>query len=538
MYTLFNSQSGELSASYTNPENQTFLIHSQVDPRQECELLQISDIWGDIILCLGTGLGYHLTELAASTRPKYIILIDNCSEFLQITSEKLNSSSSKILTIPTFDDNLLQRSLVSLFTEIRGLDLSIQVIQHPAAYRLAKDTIDPVSDKIFHFYKENKPETKRNVTKENGHRVLVPFGGHFLQQEIVNALHEMNIPFKTFQYEGLQDEIEWKSITLKIIQDFRPTLVLTINMKGLDSEGFFLEYANKMGIAVHTWFVDDPRMIAMAYTDVSFPTIHAWTWEKFYIPWLQEKGFSNARWLPLAGDPSLFKPPSKHLNQRFNLVFTGSSMSGEYLDTIRRAFLWDENVEIIAQQRALALQTGQCDITTLLRDIDLPFNDDRNRLWFECLAIHTASHLKRIEFIKPLLTRDILLAGDKSNWQTIFPGYQNIIGDVQYRTQLCNHYQLSKIQVNLTSLQMPSAVNQRVFDVPLSGSFLLTDHQEDLDDFFLPDSFISFATSEELEEKCDWYLTNDSERNRITQRLRSQILTHHTYTNRITTILS
>jgi hypothetical protein len=69
----------------------------------------------------------------------------------------------------------------------------------------------------------------------------------------------------------------------------------------------------------------------------------------------------------------------------------------------------------------------------------------------------------------------------------------------------CGIYQSSRINLNISSLQFDTAVNNRVLDVVLSGGFVLTDKRKDLFDICSFAYEISFETPEELNEKISYY---------------------------------
>ena len=94
------------------------------------------------------------------------------------------------------------------------------------------------------------------------------------------------------------------------------------------------------------------------------------------------------------------------------------------------------------------------------------------------------------------------------------------------------------MNLNITSAQMPSAVNQRVFDVPLVGGFVLTDAQSDLQELFEPTELATFHSAEELVDKARYYLHHAQERLRISQAARAKILQRHTYVHRLQTMLA
>lgn len=523
-------------------EGKTYQIHSAIDPEQEREWIPLPELWGDILLCLGTGLGYHLEKLTQTQEARTVILVDLCSDFLDATAERIAHPNLHIIKLSVENNEIFDEFLHQVhdaFTPDKSL---MQVIRHPAAYRLGQDILDMVSADLFLFHQaiQNASATEDDELSapQPSPRVLLPFGRHFLQQEIVHALQELDIAYQTLDYEEHQDLTQWESYTLRVMEEFRPSLILTINMKGLDTEGILLGNANRLGIPVHTWFVDDPRPIVRAYPQSQWPQIRVWVWEREYREWLMKVGFISPQWLPLAGDPQTFYLANPAPSEQLDLVFTGSAMTGHSLDRIRQAFMWNQAVEDQAWRRANELARGARTREHLLYGLDLPFEDQKNRTWLESLILHMASHVKRRQALQPLLKHGLLLAGDPAGWRTTFPGRAPTLPEIDYRHELCFHYQQSRIQVNLTSLQMPTAVNQRVFDVPLAGGLVLNDQQEDLEQLFKRKTQVTFSDPEELKEKALWFLNHPTECRRFSRQQREQILQQHTYVHRLQKIFA
>ena len=64
--------------------------------------------------------------------------------------------------------------------------------------------------------------------------------------------------------------------------------------------------------------------------------------------------------------------------------------------------------------------------------------------------------------------------------------------------------------MNISSLQFDTAVNNRIFDVVLSGGFILTDRRKDLYDICAFADEISFETPEEMNEKISYFSTSEN----------------------------
>ena len=112
--------------------------------------------------------------------------------------------------------------------------------------------------------------------------------------------------------------------------------------------------------------------------------------------------------------------------------------------------------------------------------VKVPYSDRRNRTWFRSYIIHTASMMRRKQVIAPLVSSGIQTFGDPEGWRDLCGDNLKTNPDIDYRADLSQIYRNIEINVNITSCQMPSAVNQRVFDIPSCGGFVISDMQDDL----------------------------------------------------------
>jgi hypothetical protein len=76
----------------------------------------------------------------------------------------------------------------------------------------------------------------------------------------------------------------------------------------------------------------------------------------------------------------------------------------------------------------------------------------------------------------------------------------------------CGIYQSSRINLNISSLQFDTAVNNRVMDVIMSAGFILTDARDELTELIPTLQEVSFKSPEELSEKISYYSNKDNER--------------------------
>lgn len=465
----FIASSGELSARIILEGNIERLLHSAIKPEQERDWFRPEKIL-DVVFAFGTGLGYHLEFLNDLEPKRTIILCDAFPENLEIVQKKLNKQ-----TVVLFSDNLKLKD--------------VTVIRHPAAARYCEN---------FNF----------NFTPSKSEYIAIPFGSHFLQQEILNALKELKLPVVTLPQENC---VESSLITL--FQKNTPRMVLCVNAKGIDSEGILLNVCKRFSVPVHIWFVDDPRPIACLFSKKQCENIFAWSWERAYIPWLKEKGFADAKYLPLAGDSNLFYPQNK--KTIYDLMFIGSTMSGKFLDDIWKRVTYNkEEAFPIAESAAVQILTGA------MTAEQLP-GDTKDEAWFASYCIHLASAEKRRLCLLPLL--DL--------------GLKHVSEGIDYRNSLRSYYAQGNININITSCQMPSAVNQRVFDIPLCERFVISDNQSDLFELFPKDAIAAASSPEEYADLAKFYLKNEAAKNEIIKNAKEHVLSEHSYVKRIGEIL-
>ena len=312
-------------------------------------------------------------------------------------------------------------------------------------------------------------------------------------------------------------------------------------MKGFDGNGFLPRYAKQKGIPLVIWFVDDPRPILLHQKQFITSSCTAVCWEKSYLPYLKTCGFEKVSYLPLATDPTLltFQPNTNHAIQ---LGFVGTPMSGSFLTNIKNEFLYKKELDtIIAESAHELLQNPKSDVHALLalyaQKYCVPlFTDTRNATWLATLTIHTASMLKRKAVIQALIPQGIETFGDPAEWHNLVGPNLVAHPSIVYGKDLAHLYSQTAININITSCQMPCAVNQRVFDAPASGGFLLTDNQSDIQELFSDynNEVAVYSGTQELLDKVEYYIKNPNIRHAIVCAAHKRILSCHTYAHRIT----
>ena len=146
--------------------------------------------------------------------------------------------------------------------------------------------------------------------------------------------------------------------------------------------------------------------------------------------------------------------------------------------------------------------------------------------------------LRRKDLIGACIPHGVATFGDQEGWRELFGERITCHGDIDYRTRLGSIYRGIAVNLNITSRQMPTAVNQRLFDIPLSNGFVLSDRQGDCEELFSPDETALYGSREELIDKLSFFRTNKEAADCITRNARARILSCHTYDHRVSAIKS
>jgi spore maturation protein CgeB len=123
-------------------------------------------------------------------------------------------------------------------------------------------------------------------------------------------------------------------------------------------------------------------------------------------------------------------------------------------------------------------------------------------------------------------------------WKQHLNGHAVLRPELNYYEELPDFYGACAVNFNTTSLQMKGGVNQRVFDVPACGSFLLTDYRRQLEQVFEPGrEVVCYSSIEEIEDLTAYYVQHEHERRQIAARAHARVLQEHTYVHRLTRLV-
>jgi len=319
--------------------------------------------------------------------------------------------------------------------------------------------------------------------------------------------------------------------------DFRPDFILSINASGVDEAGLLVHFFADLHVPFVTWFVDDPRTILIGRQTYGTDFGVALTWERAYEPDLARAGFGLVATLPLGVDDSLFNDPPRD-DWPMPPTFIGNSM------TAQAAKEW----EWIAQRTRVTLAVTEAfekglvnranfgrGLAAMLGAETIAEWDEHERRHAEIYCFIEGTRRLRVALVEALLPEGLFVAGDE-DWKSVTP---MAIPYINYAAGLPSYYRQCAVNVNSTSIQMASAVNQRVLDCPASGGFLLTDAQGQLAELFdLDDEVAVYHNLDEAREVLRHYVAHPEARVAMIQRAQRRVLGEHTYGHRLRQLVS
>lgn len=508
---------GHYGLSHTE-NGRTLRLTSALDPAAEDKKLveNFSFDPAQGVLCLGLGLGYYLDELnerLAQAAPLWVM--ESRPELAALALKQRDFS--RLLARPGF------RLFIGPFNG-----------QCPWGHETAPTQIF-IRPGTRHFAAEYPPLARSATAKPKKiQKVLVFQSDYYLDREISGALKALGLSVAVWHFQrGLKSVGENYQELLRLIRDFQPDMALTVNHLGFDSEGLMDDLFTRLSLPVASWFVDSPLFI-LGDTKPG-EAVSVFTWDSDYLEGLRAKGFKRVHYLPLASDERFFHPYQLAAPER-DIAFVGDTLtaaSQKYLDKLGLAEKHLEKVDAVAADflRNADLVPSEANLQALSHDFGLA--PGPATLDLAALITWRASRKWRLDVLSAMPKNYLTVAGD-DKWPQLVGQYSRSLPSLDYYTELPPFYRGSRVNLNITSAQMKTGLNQRVFDVPASAAFLLTDDRAQLYEFFEKDrEVVTYTDPAEARDLAAWYLAHPEAREKIALAAYECVKSRHLYRHRL-----
>jgi spore maturation protein CgeB len=498
------------------------------------------------LVSLGLGLGYHLlTLLPYLGQDQHLVVVEKESEVMWAALATLDLtdlwSRPRTMLVVSPEAPKVAQHIRRHLPRLNGAGLAFW--GHPPSLRLHKTFYQ----EVISLLKPSRGAAIRPLGLKKDHlRVLIINSDYFLIPEVFRALRQLGHQVRLALFDKRRDQGDEVLRKLLLdIQEISPDLVFTVNHMGFDREGLLLDTLHRLRVPSVSWYVDSPAIILNLYDGPQSDLAFIFVWDPTYIPEVRALGFDRVYPLPLATDPEVFSPEraKSQKNQRYPLTFVGNSMVGSVQKKLSRLPDCPEFQALFLRllqsfryqpfrRLETVLQAEGLEEDPLLRGLDRQGKSD-----LEAALLWRATLEYRLACIQELVPFEPVVYGD--------PGWRELLGngcrlrpEVNYYDELPQVYGHTAINFNATSLQMKAAVNQRVFDAPAAGGFVLTDFREQLAELFkVGEEVACFGEVGEIPDLVRFYLHHADVREKMTAKARSRVLAEHTYRHRVAAML-
>ena len=493
-----------------------------------------------VAVFFGAGLGHGIAAALAAGCPAVFVL-DRQAAILEATGVRERFADAAKVFFRDDADPLAAAGAAADAARTAGF-AQLCLIVHPAYPRLDPDWQAGVAAGCAR-YQALRREIGYQKLASPKPRVLLLWRPYFLYREIETALDRLDMPHERLDMgRGERGETAVVERLLAAVARFRPDFALTVNHLGLDREGRLTALLAEIGLPLASWFVDSPRLVLHDFAGLASPGTMLFSYDADLAAAMAGQGYAHTAWLPLATDPARFtaRAPAAGHPWRAAASFVGASMNGQAAEALARlspalargvgaaADAFVASPERDAGRFLTGHPATAAHFTALA--------GSEKRLEAELALTWEATRRYRQDCVSRLLPLRPLIAGD-DGWETVYPDCGtawNRVAPLDYYDELPLFYPQSDLSLNATSLQMKGAVNQRVFDVPAAGGFVLTDAREQLSALFTPGREAAvYAEPGEIEALARHYLAHPAERERLSRAARERIAAEHTYEHRL-----
>lgn len=313
-----------------------------------------------------------------------------------------------------------------------------------------------------------------------------------------------------------------------------PDLALSVNFRGLDSEGRIFRLCEAMDVPLAVWLVDNPWHLL---SGIKFPwwrDANIFVTDASFVAPLREQGAKNVWFLPLATSSHMWLP-ARYETPRAKPLFVGRSEFPEKAAFFGAAHV-DRQLEDEANSLLETRTSREC-----LPDYHWWSARCPGSVWpgFACrtpgLGAENISARNKLHWLRIALKTGLIIIGDKG-WETVLPD-AIIKPPVDYYGKLPILYNNSSAVLNVTGLLLPQSLNQRHFDVWAAGGLLLSDDTKGLQIF--PHRLVKEITlrkPEDFAEKLEWFKNHADSRKELICEWQSHLRAAHSYEHRLSQI--
>lgn len=381
--------------------------------------------------------------------------------------------------------------------------------------------------------------------------VLIVDSKNFGIEHVYQTLVEMGHSVSCYSYDlaGRREDEEFEYRFSRLLSDAAYELVFSFNFFPLLSN-----LCSRYHIKYISWVYDSP-LVALYSCAVINPCNYIFIFDRAQYKELRQAGISTVYHMPLAAGPrkeTICMEKKERLRDfHADISFVGSF----YNEPVNRLYDKFSGVDEYTKGYLDGIVTAQKEISGAFLLEDLLTETVQKELQRVCPyaanrdGVETAAYMYAHYFLARRVTElertELLAALAKCFAVTVCSGsdttsVKNIknIGTVDYYEEMPYIFEHSKINLNITLRSIRTGIPLRIFDIFSSRGFLITNYQEELFDYFVPDKdFVFYTGTEDLMEKAAFYLKKEELREKIAESAYQKAAKEHSYKRRLEKML-
>ncbi len=383
--------------------------------------------------------------------------------------------------------------------------------------------------------------------RPNG-RLIAIMEGELLVEDLSLALHGKGHPVyhvdaAVLSRDQIADELE----------RLAPQRILSINF-----QPELARIAGELERPYVPWEIDPSASTIPAVQPFS-PTAR-WTrvhtWRRSRVPELAQRGWEEARWLPLAVSPRHRQSAANPREDlRDHVIFVGSCMASQgrtlwamlenaVADDGCRAAAWRAFGAAVTELESRVLEAPTAFdplavLDALRKQFELPeaVATPHGEALVVILAGERLASAKRIGVLRALAEFDLAVFGEE-DWAQVLPegAYRGWAG---HRHALNAIYSAPGIHLDVNRIYQPDIVTLRTFEITACGGFVIAEETEEIHDLFdVGRELTTWKTLGELKERVGEALENPERRLAVGSAGQRRLLRDHTVEQRLRILLA
>ncbi len=321
------------------------------------------------------------------------------------------------------------------------------------------------------------------------------------------------------------------------VHQYKPDLLLCVNKS--PTEFTIPNVLNQLKLPRMVWCIDDPNcFLSDRFYDHDF----VFTWDPSYNQNLYDRQAQSVDWFPYIADldqveweyDERFASPVSYIGQVKALNLDELALEKKYQPLIEAAGAQKANQPHRSYQSIVLEMQERFGLNVIESE-----NDKLPRMLRYALYI-VGNAKRRIQVLEQVMPFGLKFYGNEE-WLKVLNGHpllQCYQGPAHPEKDVPRIFVSSTINLNIHSLQAQSSLNQRDFNCPLVGGFLLTDWVDGADHFFTPDEeLVFYRRLSELPQKIEYFLNHEEARQAVIQRGQQRVQRDHTYAARVPRVL-